>query len=70
MGVNFSIIRKNKGSIEVELLKALKQIKLRDIKVILFFQDTLYKIYEEFTGNEFLNEFNYKDLFDTIFNQT
>ena len=70
MGVNFSINLKNKGSIEVELLKALKQIKLRDIKVILFFQDTLYKIYEEFTGNEFLNEFNYKDLFDTIFNQT
>jgi hypothetical protein len=33
MGVNYSLIRKNKGNIDMELLLELKKIKLRDIQV-------------------------------------
>ena len=37
MGVNYSLIKKYKGNIDMELLLELKKIKLRDIKVIIIY---------------------------------
>ena len=45
MGVNYSLMKENLGFLDIDILKDLKKIKLRDIKVKLIKQDVCQEIY-------------------------